>query len=116
MQAEKKDPYTGEMFIPRRYNQKFASRENQIAFNNEKARKKREKKHRVDRILDKNREILLRILGKSISKTVSKDYLMGAGFDLNHFSGLYRNNGKSLFAVYEFYLSRTGENFEITKL
>ena len=36
---KQKDPLTGELFIPKRFNQKFAIRQNQIDFNNIKARK-----------------------------------------------------------------------------
>ena len=37
--SKKKDPFTGQEFIPTRHNQKFANRKNQIAFNNAKARR-----------------------------------------------------------------------------
>lgn len=40
--GERKDPLTGELFVPKRNNQKFATRQNQIAYNNIKAIKKRE--------------------------------------------------------------------------
>ena len=38
------DPLTKEKFIPKRRNQKFSKRENQIVFNNNKAYKKRQEK------------------------------------------------------------------------
>jgi len=36
------DPYSGMEFTPKRHNQRFACRANQIAYNNMLARKKRE--------------------------------------------------------------------------
>ena len=37
-----KDPLTGELFIPKRSNQLFFTKENQIRYNNLKAKKERE--------------------------------------------------------------------------
>lgn len=75
------DPLTGESFSPRRSNQIFASRANQIRFNNIKARVKRRAKSKVDRSLDKCRTILKDALGDRKSRTLSRDFLLGAGFD-----------------------------------
>lgn len=41
--GERKDPLTGELFVPNRSNQKFASKENQTAYNNLRANEKRAK-------------------------------------------------------------------------
>ena len=41
------DPLTKEVFYPKRSDQKFASRKNQIRFNNLKARKKRALKKKL---------------------------------------------------------------------
>ena len=57
------DPLTKEKFIPKRRNQKFSKRENQIVFNNNKAYKKRQEKAPFDNILESNRKILNQILG-----------------------------------------------------
>lgn len=99
---KRKDPYSGEEFYPKRYNQKFATRENQIAFNNIIAREKRQQKNGTDRILDKNREVLKRILAKYSSIIKSKDYLLGAGFNFNYFSCIRDVDEQTVFAIYEF--------------
>jgi hypothetical protein len=98
----KKDPFTGEMFAPKRNNQMFANRKNQTDFNNQKARKKRDQKKHIDRILDKNREILKSILKNQQSATKNRDFLLGAGFNFNHFSGIFKIENKTVYAIYEF--------------
>lgn len=117
MEVEKrKDPLTGELFYPKRYNQKFANRENQIAFNNLKARKKRHEKIDTDRILDKNREILKKLLGIKSEIEKSKDFLLGAGFNFNYFSAIFKVREITLYAVYEFtlYLNEN-DKYKISK-
>ena len=44
------DPLTGEEFVPKRSNQKFASRENQIRYNNLKAKEIRQAKSKTRKI------------------------------------------------------------------
>ena len=112
----KSDPHTGERFLPLRYNQKFANRENQIQFNNIRARKKRHAKIETDRVLDSNREILKRLLGNLSEITKSKDFLLGAGFNFKYFCGLFSHKGETIYAVYEFHMRRWQDgNYLITK-
>lgn len=87
------DPFTGEEFSSKRSNQKFANRANQIAYNNFKAKNLREAKASVDKRLETNRRILARICEDASLQSVSKDYLLGAGFDFRFFSQSvhYRN-------------------------
>jgi len=86
---EHKDPLTGELFIPQRNNQIFANRSNQIRYNNLRAGKKRKSKSTVDKILDKNRTILITVLNGEPEAVRSKDFLLGAGF---HFGCLTHND------------------------
>ena len=96
------DPLTNETFIKRRNNQKFATRRNQIRFNNIKAQKKRDAKASVTRILDRNRSILKRTLGDKKEIVVSRDFLLGAGFSFNYFSFQVAVNGVTFAGIYEF--------------
>lgn len=59
---------------------------------------------RIDRILHRNRSILLEIMGKSSnSKKVSRLVLDKKNFNTNYFTGLHINNrGKTLYRVYDF--------------
>ena len=75
------DPLTGETFTKMRSNQRFATRENQILYNNKKAAYKRKAKADIDRKLDKNRTILKKILSNQKEVVKSIEYLKGAGFD-----------------------------------
>ena len=59
---EKIDPLTGERFIALRSNQVFATEENRIRFNNEKAKEIRIEKSFVDKPLHKNLLILTELM------------------------------------------------------
>jgi len=82
----RKDPYTGTEFAPKRYNQKFETRRNQIAYNNTKSRDIRHQKYTVDKTLEGNRKILVSILNGAESKVKSRDFLLGAGFVFGYFN------------------------------
>lgn len=108
---------TGELFTPHRYNQKFSSRKAQIEFNNIKAREKRLIKSPVDKVLDKNRTILLNILGreKQIAKNVQ--FLLGAGFNFKYFSQSLMYENKPCQVIYEFIIISNGDKtYTIKKL
>lgn len=107
---QRKDPLTGEAFVPRRTNQRFASRRNQIHYNNLKAGEKRKAKAQLDRLLDKNRTILKTVLVDKKEVILSKDYLLGAGF---HFGALTHNVkvGEATFhCIYDFSYTRHENN------
>ena len=82
----RKDPYTGTEFTPKRYNQKFETRRNQIAYNNAISRGIRHQKYTVDKTLEGNRKILVSILNGAESKVKSRDFLLGAGFVFGYFN------------------------------
>jgi hypothetical protein len=111
-----KDPLTQEEFVKRRNNQKFATSNNRIRFNNQKARQKRIMKGFVDKLLDQNRTILSRILGNRTERIVSKDYLLGAGFSFEFYSFIKEVNGVNYFGIYEYGIAKTSDDkFKIIK-
>ena len=57
------DPHTEEVFVAPRSNQKFANRDNQVAYNNERAKELRDYHNSIDAIVHRNWEILLDLLG-----------------------------------------------------
>lgn len=75
------DPLTGQEFVPKRSNQKFASRENQIRYNNLKAKEIRKAKSKTRKILDTNIKVLQIVLGPFSEIVRSYDYLLGAGLN-----------------------------------
>jgi len=79
-----KDFLTGELFEPKKSNQHFSCRANQIRYNNLLAKKKRSKKAPYDIPLDKNRTILKRILGNQEEVVKSRDFLEGAGYNFKY--------------------------------
>jgi hypothetical protein len=111
-----KDPLTKEEFIRQRSNQKFASSQNRIRFNNLKARQKRLMKGFVDRILDQNRTILSRIIGDKPEIIVSRDYLLGAGFHFAFYSYNKEVDGVTYSGIYEYGIAKTSDDkFKIMK-
>ena len=77
------DPHTGELFYPLRSNQKFATRENQIAFNNAKAKEKRDYLNEFDSCVRRNWEILVELLGDD-RKTTKTEEFRGTPFLVSH--------------------------------
>ncbi|MFT7611098.1 MAG: hypothetical protein ACI9J3_000036 [Parvicellaceae bacterium] len=114
---KRKDPYSGEEFYPHRNNQKFASKENQIKFNNAKAQQKRDATATVNKWLNSNRNILKKLLGKKNSVSKSQDYLLGAGFHFHYFSNSAVIDGTPCQIIYEYYIVNNGDKtFTIKKL
>ena len=82
----KKDPYTQEEFWPKRSNQVYAKRQNQIDSNNNKAGQINKLKRPTQQILNSNYKILKRILGTQKSVVVTEEFLHGAQFDFCYFT------------------------------
>jgi hypothetical protein len=104
---QRTDPYTGTEFTPKRYNQKFETRRNQIAFNNTKSREIRHQKYTVDKTLERNRRILANILNGAKSIVKSKDFLLGTGFIFGYFNKSMVQDNINYQCIY---------NYAITKL
>ena len=94
------DPYSGESFYPYRSNQKFASRENQIAYNNARAKARRDYLNEIDSCVKRNWQILLEILGEEKALEKSEEFLLGYGYDFRFFNNIRRENGLGYFAIY----------------
>ncbi len=107
MERRNTDPLTGEIFTPSRSDQKFASRQNQIRYNNLKAKNKRKAKAEIDRTLDNNRSILKRILGDKKQIIKSRDYLLGAEFHFGITTHKIERDGKLWSCIYEYMLTPT---------
>lgn len=111
------DPLTGESFIKHRSNQVFENRENQTRFNNLKAYEKRKGKGQIDRILDRNRQVLKVTLGNNKEIIKSMGYLQGAGLHLSYNTHSLNIDGKKWICIYDYAYSLIGINtFKIIKL
>ena len=108
-----KDILTNENFIPKRHNQKFASRANQIRFNNIKSREKRMAKAFIDKPMDRNRTILKNILANNKEVVVTKEYMLGAGFDFSlytHFKVIDKIKNITEVYLYELGFTKNGND------
>ena len=111
-----KDLLTGEAFFKLRNNQRFANRKNQIRYNNIIANNKRKEKSSVDRVLDKNRNILKNILGNSKEAVKSKDFLLGAGFYFTTLTHQRTIEQKVYHCIYDYaYIKIDNNNYKIIK-
>ena len=109
------DPYTGEYFYPFRSNQKFANRENQIAYNNARAKIKRDYLNEIDSCVRRNWEILLELLGEESTVEHTEEFLNGYGYDFRFLNNLRREGEKAYFAIYNVGIRQIGANkYEIT--
>ena len=97
------DLFTGEEFQPKRDNQLFANRKNQICFNNRKAKANREHKAAINIPVDTNQKVLQRVLQNQIEVQRSREFLLGAGFNFNFITHRIKDgNGIQWSCVYEF--------------
>ena len=94
------DPYSGEYFYPNRSNQKFASRENQIAYNNARAKVKRDYLNEIDSCVHRNWRILLELLGNNRIIIKSEAFLNGYGYDFRFLNNIRTEGGNAYFAIY----------------
>jgi hypothetical protein len=94
------DPYTGEYFYPFRSNQKFACRENQIAYNNARAKVKRDYLNEIDSCVRRNWEILLELLGGESKSIKTEEFLNGYGYDFRFLNNIRKEGEKVYFALY----------------
>jgi hypothetical protein len=115
--SPKNDPLTGEKFIPKRSNQKFANSANKTAYNNTKARLKVKEKKPILDIIGRNEKILSWILGTEKERIVTKEFLLRAGFRLEYFTGTIFYNHRSYNRVYNFgFFAAVKDNFIISRL
>ena len=105
-----KDLLTGENFIPRRSNQKFASSINRTRYNNRNANDQRKLKAPVNRKLDQNRTIMKKILKNRQEIEVSKDFLLGAGFDFSCYTQIRMKGEVPYCGIFEYGIYRINED------
>jgi hypothetical protein len=107
------DPYSRESFLKRRSDQRFASKKTKNAFHNGRAKEQRDSIAFIQKPLMKNRNILNHLLGKKNEHEVSKDFLLGAGYDFRFFTGTVRNRNAIL--IYEFEITNHNSKIVIKK-
>jgi len=109
------DPLTGETFKPMRTNQKFASRANQIRFNNEQAKRRRNAIGRINKPILKNYKILSDLMSDKKEQTFHKQFLIGKGFNFGVHTHTVKIKDKICFAIIDFAFMEV-ENKEYVKI
>jgi hypothetical protein len=99
---QKIDLLTGEKFIPKRINQRFASPINRIRFHNRQAKKIRLDKSHVDKPLHDNYFVLSRLLGRKSEAVFHPEYLKGKGVNLSYHTHVEEYDNKPRNAIYRF--------------
>jgi hypothetical protein len=97
-----KDPLTGEEFIPKRVNQRFASATNRKKFNNKQANDLRKKRAIINGPLNKSHLLLIKLMKGKNEAIFPKDYLDGYGVVLKQFNNIVRIENIGHHAIYEF--------------
>lgn len=105
----KVDPWTGEVFIPKRSNQKFATIENKIKYNNSKAKIERKATAKLDKPLLNNKRILDKLMIDKDEQIFSQDFLLGAGFNYAVTNRVQGYEGINYYCVYEYILVNNKE-------
>jgi len=115
-EEERKDPLTGEVFTPKRSNQRFSCRENQIRFNNKKAKAHKLKFSEMHTLLQKNRDILHNIVQDHEQITESYDFLRGTGFNFGIQTHSIEHDGAIWTCIHDYAYHHIGKNkFTIIK-
>jgi hypothetical protein len=100
----RKDPLTGEEFIPKKNSQRFATPQNRIKYNNERASKIKLERAFIDKPLHRNRTILKELLGNKAEINVHEEFLRGRNYDFNLTTHFDIWEGRNVHCVYEFML------------
>lgn len=102
--------HTGEEFLPRRSNQKFASAQNRIDFHNSRMSEIRKSRSFVDSKLHKNYGILDELMNGSNTRSFHKQFLLGKGYSFDVLTHFEAEDSKRFKAVYEFLVSEQGDD------
>jgi len=104
------DPLTKEEFYPKRRNQKFATAKNRIRFNNNKALAEIDTKKFIDQPFRINHRILMELIQVGETKTYSREYLTGKGYNFSILSHYESYFDKICPALYNFILVDLSSN------
>jgi hypothetical protein len=115
MQAH--DPLTGQPFVKNRLTQRFASRSNQIRYNNQRVTERKRELAPYLKALYRNRQVLDRVMQGKVEITVTKDFLAGAGYDFVYQTHTGQRNSESVIGLFEFGLiPKPGNRYLVYRL
>jgi hypothetical protein len=99
---KRKDPLTGEEFIPKKISQRFATPQNRIKYNNRLAGALRQEKAYVDKPMNSTHRILRELMKNKKKETFYKQFLIGKGVDFRVSNNTVKVDGYTRYALYEF--------------
>lgn len=91
----------GEKFKTSRLDKKYVNRRHQVRGNNDRQYFVKQIQNKVHSITNKNFRIIKTTLGRAITKTVSKEFLRGKGYNFNYYTKV--DNKKSITTYQIFY-------------
>lgn len=109
------DLHTGEEFSPSRRNQKFATPQNRIAYNNAKAALVRELKSPVDKAIHKSHRILEEFMEGINEVTIHQERLIGKGFNFEVHNHVEKYDNEFRYCIYQYILVHEGEKTKIVR-
>ena len=111
------DPFTNKEFETVSSIKRFETKENQIAYNNEKARKAKKERAFVDDKINHNHFVLEDLLGDKDEVIITQEQLKEANFNFGALTHYTIINGTSYLCVYEYSYVRENNNkqFKIRK-
>lgn len=98
----RKDLFTGEPFVPKRINQRFANSFNRISYYNKKANELRHSAAFINKPLHINLRILNELMHNEDEKIFFKQFLLGKGFSFNVHNNIKNHDGKNHYAIYHY--------------
>ncbi len=113
MTNQRIDPYTGENFIPKKISQRFATSENRIKYNNDKAKKIRIEQAPIINPLKTNYKIIKELIGTKSEIEVNKHFLKGKGFNFEVITQMDLYNGRPCPLIFEYFIVNNPENDNI---
>ena len=110
-------PYSKVEFIPRRSNQKFATKQCRVAYHNEISNSLRKKTANINKPLLKTYKIFSELLHNKNEGVFHQEFLIGKGVSFKVFTHLEKTANGHAYGVFEFYFYRIDKfNYKIIRL
>jgi hypothetical protein len=117
-QLIKKDPLTGEKFVAKRSNQRFATAENKIRYNNRKNAEINKERAFIDRPCKQSHLILKELHNPKSDNIYNRYFLEGKGLRFDAFNRIVDTKYGKLHAYYDYAIRMipNSDNVQIIKL
>lgn len=112
---KRNDLLTNEQFFAGRITQKFARPANRIKWHNRKATKLRQSIAYIQKPLQQNLKILLRLMQDEEEKKLHKQFLLGCGFDFSKLTNFVSIKGIDFPCIFNYYIQPIEGNMILIK-